>query len=1381
MRFKLKELMQYSLQQNYVRVLLVAMITLLGVVATPTTKVAAAEPAASSLKINLLAQPFGIANSNPAFSWTMTDADSNSQQSAYRIVVSKTKAKAQAGNGDIVATNWVKSTAASGIHIDNLNKQLTANSLYYWSVQLKDTTGQSSAWATPQAFTTAAKWQSTKAVWTDTNTGGQASFWQNKGWGNYQIELELKTETALGIVFRNANAKENYMLQIRSDTNEVVPHYTADGNLSAYKDQVVKIKDLVLPKDKFFHVRLDINGDIAKTYVKLASGEETLVATTKLDKDYDYGSIGFRTGRSESAQVDNVQVTQLNQDKTTLYTNDFSNSQQANDFKGCTVKDGALTIPNGVLTPSVLSASTIDPDEGAIEPKGNFVFARKAIQIDQVDQIEKAIVSATAKSGDKSRQYVYTLSLNGAYVGVGPTRGSGAKAIYYNTYDVTDKLKDGENVLGAINYSENNQGFLYQMTLYYKDGTSRVVTNSGLENSGWQVKDGTNAFGDNGSSLGTGYYKAAAQNLNAAEYPTGWDEPGYQPTAKAGWQAPVDKGNFTKSEENLEPYTSDNIQQAVIKPTKVTAMGAGHYLIDLGKEIVGGFGVGQLQATQPGEMEIRYGEEMANGQVKWQMRTGNNYREYWTLKAGSQTLNSTDLMTYRYVEVLNSPVVLTVDNVYGLALHQDFNDDAAKFTSSNKLLNQIYDFTKYSIKATNQDLMVDSQSRERGAYEGDVLINALSSYSFSDNYSLSRFTNEWLTSGRTWPAEYVLFTVMTAWNDYQYTGNKDSLVQYYDAIKANGSNLYTKTIDSNGLVNNSKHNNGWDSVLVDWPTTERDGYVFGKYNTVLNAVAYGAYQDMAQIAKTVGNTQDQQLYQGYADKVKAAMIRELYDADKGAFKDSEGATHYSQHATAFALAYGVYDSPEMAGKLANYIKAQGEIKGSVYGAYFLLDGLYNVDAGQTAMKLMTSTGTRSWDHVINELGATISTEAWDPKSKPNMTFSHPWGSAPASQIVRGMFGIRPTTPGFKTFQVKFQPEDVQTANISVPTVKGQIDAEYTQNADKTMTTAVTIPANTKATIYLPMLATNGPAALMVDGKQSAAEKVGQFLKVELGSGKHAITNKLSGNTDGGDTGGNDNTGNDNSGNDNTGGDTNTGDDMNAGNDSDENGNQDEDTNTDTGQGDQDLHIHTLPFGTIVYTDGTAKTIFADAKLTQDTNTKLVRGITAWAAFEVAKDANGQVKAYRLGKDQWVAVKDILPDLIVSPLPLGTVVFSDGTNKATFTSPKLANISGALALGTKEWAATYMAQTITGKTVAYCLGDNQWVTADNLQLQRDKSGLIVLDQGTPLFGISGQTIVSRIVAAGNYKVFAERYINGQQALKLGTDTQWVLANAGAYYP
>ena len=67
------------------------------------------------------------------------------------------------------------------------------------------------------------------------------------------------------------------------------------------------------------------------------------------------------------------------------------------------------------------------------------------------------------------------------------------------------------------------------------------------------------------------------------------------------------------------------------------------------------------------------------------------------------------------------------------------------------------------------------------------------------------------------------------------------------------------------------------------------------------------------------------------------------------------------------------------------------------------------DHGQLALETLTSQGTNSWTSMIRQ-GATATMEAWTTEEKPNLSWSHPWASAPASAVVWGLFGLRSLAP-----------------------------------------------------------------------------------------------------------------------------------------------------------------------------------------------------------------------------------------------------------------------------------------------------------------------------------------------------------------------------------
>jgi hypothetical protein len=130
---------------------------------------------------------------------------------------------------------------------------------------------------------------------------------------------------------------------------------------------------------------------------------------------------------------------------------------------------------------------------------------------------------------------------------------------------------------------------------------------------------------------------------------------------------------------------------------------------------------------------------------------------------------------------------------------------------------------------------------------------------------------------------------------------------------------------------------------------------------------------------------------------------------------------------------------------------------SVYGAQFLLEGLYKAGEPDYAMSLMTATHDRSWWNMIRS-GSTITMEAWDMKYKPNSDWNHAWGAAPANIIPGYMWGIRPVKPGYSKAVIKPQLSTLTYSHISVPTIRGNIVAEF-KNSGKSKEYLIIIPAN----------------------------------------------------------------------------------------------------------------------------------------------------------------------------------------------------------------------------------------------------------------------------------------------------------------------------------
>ncbi len=747
---------------------------------------------------------------------------------------------------------------------------------------------------------------------------------------------------------------------------------------------------------------------------------------------------------------------------------------------------------------------------GDADSEPDFLFLRKAFALPD-KAIQSAVAHVTALSPEPAAQYVYKLYINGTFVGAGPERGYWKEKVVparsrpstqdpdminrYNTFDVTELLKPAaENVVGALNYTKEDKRFLFQMRVVFEDGSCQMITS----NRQWKALDGDEVYCDQGNSGHGSYFYAPREGLDARRYPFGWNKPGYDDT---DWTHADEKETIG----NLRASAVDNTERHLVLPHNVVDKGNGRYFIDFGRAVVGGIRL-DIEGTAGHEVEIRLGEELSATQtVRHNMRTGNTYQEVWTLTDGRQVLENFGYRVFRYAEILNAPDGFDRQHIRAAVLRHPFNDHAAQFASSDPVLNDVWEFCKYSIKATSLDVYVDTHTRERRNYEGDAIINQLSHYAVDREFALPRHSIEYLYYRPTWPTEYKLQSVMMAWYDYLYTGNPDSLQRHYATLKTKTLETF---INDDFLVEKAEAEGGqWGPYgrdLVDWPRSQRDGYEFTDINTVINAFNYKTIEYLGHIAEVVGKSEDARRYSRLAENLRRAINDHLYDPETGRFTDGKASEHHALHASAFALALGAVDADKVQ-PAAAYAASRG-MAVSVYGSQFLLEGLYRAGRGQAALSLMNARDGNSWGHMLYNLNATIVCEAWDPPQKPNMSYSHAWASAPANVIPRGMFGIVPLKPAFARFQIKPQPAALDWATLTVPSIRGSIHVAFNNCCDLFNMT-VDVPVNTRAKVFVPLKNAASPVVMHNGAVADGRIENGYMALEEVGSGRHQFSSR----------------------------------------------------------------------------------------------------------------------------------------------------------------------------------------------------------------------------------------------------------------------------------
>ena len=598
-----------------------------------------------------------------------------------------------------------------------------------------------------------------------------------------------------------------------------------------------------------------------------------------------------------------------------------------------------------------------------------------------------------------------------------------------------------------------------------------------------------------------------------------------------------------KTAENLTDYATDRhpIQKQDEHPVKINRMDEMRYFADFGKAAFGRVRVNLYSNTGTDTVIIHLGETEKNGGVNRSPDGSIRYSHYRIgLEKGWKTYVVTirpdkrntgqqavlmpeyigEVTPFRYCEIENYKHPLQDKDLVRETAFYPFNDFDSHFHSSDTILNQVWDISKYSIKATSYTGVYVDGDRERIPYEADALINQLSHYCVAHDYSMARYTYEYLIRNPTWPTEWHLQSVLMAWEDYMYTGNELSLAHFYEDLQAK---TLTVLADERGFISTrtgkvtpqvleSIHFNGQLRDIVDWPHTgilglekeeggETDGFVFTDINTVVNAFHYRTLVLMTQIAQTLGKSDDQKFYNERAAKLKQSFNKHLFDKKRGIYVDGIGTNHASLHANMFSLAFGLAPENRIDGVL-KFIRSRG-MACSVYGAEFLLDAIYNAGDAEYGLQLLTSTGERSWYNMIR-VGSTITLEAWDNKYKPNQDWNHAWGAAPANLIPRKLMGIEPLGPGFSKIRIKPQPGTLRSAEIKHPTIRGDISVGFVNDPGRSFRLEVNIPANTPTTVYLPFYSKK--QIVRINGQKIKPIKEGNFSIIDdIGSGEWIFT------------------------------------------------------------------------------------------------------------------------------------------------------------------------------------------------------------------------------------------------------------------------------------
>ena len=653
-----------------------------------------------------------------------------------------------------------------------------------------------------------------------------------------------------------------------------------------------------------------------------------------------------------------------------------------------------------------------------------------------------------AKAGEKLSLKItaddyYKLYVNGAFVGTGPAQAY-ADRYPYNTYDVSEYLTDGKNVIAAHVFymgtvtrayqsGDERQGVWFELT----DEAGNILAESGA---GCKTLC-TKAWRDRGVLCH--HQTQFIEDVFAAEIPDGWKNADF---CDCGWPAACENPS---DDHVLIPQPTPPVSVYDVKPVLLEKRGD-VWFADMGSEMVGTVKA-RIAAKNGDEIEFRMGEELNDdGTVRWQVRCECDYRMWWHL-SGRETDETDffDYMAFRYFEIVDPESYVDPDSICVTVRHYPMADDVGIFRSESELADGIFSICRRGVMLGAQEAFLDCPSREKGQYLGDGTITAQAHLLLTGDKDMYRkMLLDFAASAVICPglmavapgnlmqeiADYSCQYPEQIMTYYNLTGDIETVKQLMPVVDAL-EDYFDSCRREHGLIELLTEK--WN--LVDWPMNLRDGYDFelsqpigpGVHN-VINAFYYGLKKDADRMRGLLGLP-----LRNEAEAVKQKYI-EAFRLENGLYRDAVGSEHTALHSVVMPLYYGITAAEDVPAAIGS-IREKGMCCG-VYMAYFVLKALARCGEYGLMTELTFSEDIHSWANMLKE-GATSCWEAWGKEQKWNTSLCHPWASAPIIVMIEDLAGINPAKPGFE--EIAFEPrmpEWLGDIEMNFNTVRGIITA-----------------------------------------------------------------------------------------------------------------------------------------------------------------------------------------------------------------------------------------------------------------------------------------------------------------------------------------------------
>ena len=733
---------------------------------------------------------------------------------------------------------------------------------------------------------------------------------------------------------------------------------------------------------------------------------------------------------------------------------------------------------------------------------------------------------------------MYELYINGQKIGdqvLAPNPTDYRKSFFYNTHDVTQLIKKGNNAIATVlgngrfftmrqnykTYKINTFGFpklLLQLEIEYADGSKKVI----VSDQSWKLNV-------DGPIRSNNEYDGEEYDATK-EFP-GWSNASFNDSK---WMQPqlVQAPSGKVTAQFSEPMKV----MKRIKPVSIKKTGHARYILDMGQNFAGWIKLQNINGKRGDKITMKFAESLQpNGELFTANLRDAKVTDVYTF--GNASLWATGWQPsfvyhgFRYVEVTGFPGTATINNFEGKLVY-DALETTGSFQTSNETINAIYKNAWWGIASNYKGMPVDCPQRnERQPWLGDRVVGEQGeSYVFDNANLYAKWMDDieqsqkedgaipdvapafwnYYSDDVTWPAAYISINN----NLYNQFGDIKPIQKHYASMKKwimymKGKYLvdYIMTKDKYGdwcvppenlqLIHAKDSNRLTDGKLI------------------ATAYYYKLLSYMQRFANLIGNKADVEEFSLLSDSIKTAFQKRFYNPEK---------IHYSNNtvtANLLPLYFGICPDSLRAfvfEKIYQKIhkKDNDHVSTGLIGIQFLMRGLTEYNHTNLAFTLASNKTYPSYGYMIAN-GATTIWELWNGNTAaPNMNSQNHvmmLGDL-LTWFYENLAGIRPDKEdvGFKKIIMKPAfPDDLHFVNASYKSGYGLIKSSWKKN-DEIMEWNISIPANTSARIFIPAksmddVTESGKPLSNAENVQIINWKEGAAI-VEISSGDYQFKSKM---------------------------------------------------------------------------------------------------------------------------------------------------------------------------------------------------------------------------------------------------------------------------------